>query len=83
MQILLLFCLIKNFLLEDYSMERYGSAEVILNDNGYIFVNTKGFSTGDSIYITLKSFEKEYFNYIEYTYWYYESSYDIKIDQIK
>jgi len=83
MQILLLFCLIKNFLLEDYSMERYGSAEVILNDNGYIFVNTKGFSTGDSIYITLKSFEKEYFNYIEYTYWYYESSYGIKIDQIK
>ena len=83
MQILLLFCLIKNFLFEDYSMERYGSAEVILNDNGYIFLKTKGFSTGDSIYITLKSFEKEYPNYIEYTYWYYESSYGIKIDQIK
>ena len=83
MQILLLFCLIKNFLFKDYSMERYGSAEVILNDNGYIFLKTKGFSTGDSIYITLKSFQKEYFNYIEYTYWYYESSYDIKIDQIK
>ena len=83
MQILLLFCLIKNFLFEDYSMERYGSAEVILNDNGYIFVNTKRFSIGDSIYITFKSFQKEYFNYIEYAFLYYESSYDIKIDQIK
>ena len=83
MQILLLFCLIKNFLFKDYSMERYGSAEVILNDNRYIFVNIKGFSIGDSIYITFKSFQKEYFNYIEYAFSYYESSYDIKIDQIK
>ena len=83
MQILLLFCLIKNFLFKDYSMERYGSAEVILNDNGYIFVKTKGFSIGDSIYITFKSFQKEYFNYIEYAFSHYESTYDIKIDQIK
>ena len=62
---------------------KYSSTDLILNENDYFFLKTNEFSTGDSIYITLKSFEKEYFNYIEYTYWYYESSYGIKIDQIK
>ena len=38
MQILLLFCLIKNFLFKDYYIERYGSRDLILNENDYIFL---------------------------------------------
>ena len=59
MQILLLFCLIKNFLFKDYSMERYGSAEVILNDNGYNFCEYKGiFNRRFNLYLLLNHFKK-------------------------
>ena len=83
MQILLLFCLIKNFLFKDYYIERYGSRDLILNENDYIFLKILQFSTGDSIYVTFKSFQKEYFNYIEYAYSNYDKSSEIYIDQIK
>ena len=83
MQILLLFCLIKNFLFKDYFIERYGSRDLILNENDYIFLKILQFSTGDSIYVTFKSFQKEYFNYIEYAYSNYDKSSQIYIDQIK
>ena len=75
--------MIKNFLFKDYYIERYGSRDLILNENDYIFLKILQFSTGDSIYVTFKSFQKEYFNYIEYAYSNYDESSQIYIDQIK
>ena len=75
--------MIKNFLFKDYYIERYCSRDLILNENDYIFLKILQFSTGDWIYVTFKSFEKEYFNYIEYAFSNYDRSSQIYIDQIK
>ena len=82
MKILLLFCLIKYFLFKNYDLKRYESIIVILNDSGYIILNISNFSPGDSIYLTFKSINGEYFNFVDYT---FSSSYpkkNINLDQI-
>ena len=83
MKILLLFCLIKYFISKIYDLKRYGSTEVILNDIDFVIFNITAFSPGDSIYLTLKSVDKEFFNYIEYTFSKSYQSPSLKIDQIK
>ena len=82
MKILLLFYLIKYFLFKNYDLKKYESIIVILNDSGYIILNISNFSSGDSIYLTFKSINGEYFNFVDYT---FSSSYpkkSINLDQI-
>ena len=82
MKIVLLFCLIKYFLFKNYDLKRYGTISVILDDYGYIILNIKNFSPGDSIYLTFKSINGEYFHFVDYT---FSNSYPkkyINLDQI-
>ena len=82
MKILLLFGLIKILLFRDFVLDRYGTSDIVLNGNGFIFLDISGFSPGDSIYLTFNAVDGEYFNYIEYTFSNSFSSVYIKADQI-